>query len=366
MDGGLGLPHQLVVTGQLGGGLLGAAAHPVVKSPILRAHQLGRVGVPAGRGAGDLLEAGRLDRAETAGTRERGGDLEPEDARALRVQVHPEIRQRPRRPGVRLAAGGEEVDEPCPAGGRQLAHHRRVGRDVRVARRAGRGGTFLHGGRREEHQPCARMAPPHLAQQDLVLAPEIREPVRAGEGLVEPVTQHDHVGRPRRQQPLQVLGVALRPPAVAHLVPGPRQAADAQPELGVRQLEPGLEEALLEEPFHHPRAVEKVRGSRAWRGLRRRQRCGRVERGARGERSEQEGETKAEADVHRGKRARGVIGRVSPPGPARGDGRTRRRTGRCPTASSSSRVCPRGGPRSGPRRPRATRRPGTTRTAPAA
>ena len=85
-----------MVTGQLGGGLLGPAAHPVVEGGVLGPHEFGAVGVPAGGGAGDLLEARRLDGAQPAGTRERGGDGEPEDAGALGVEVHAEVRERPR------------------------------------------------------------------------------------------------------------------------------------------------------------------------------------------------------------------------------------------------------------------------------
>jgi hypothetical protein len=165
----------------------------------------------------------------------------------------------PRRLREGLRAGGEEIHKFRPVRGGDLAHGRGVGGDVGTPGGGARIRALVGRRRREQHHASARMQPGDLAQERLVVAPEVGEPGGPGESLVGAETEHDDVGRPGAEQALQVFHVAFRPQAMADLVAGPCEAAHAEPLARMGELKLRLEVARLQQALHHPAAVEQER-----------------------------------------------------------------------------------------------------------
>ena len=101
------------------------------------------------------------------------------------------------------------------------------------------------------------MKPLQLPQKDLPLRLKTAYPFPPGKGFVHPETHHHHLSRPPIDKILQVLGVPLGPPTVAHLIARPGEAPQPQLKFGVRQLHTRLHASLLEEALHKRVSVKQ-------------------------------------------------------------------------------------------------------------
>ena len=161
-------------------------------------------------------------------------------------------RQRHRAFRVGKLARGKEVHEQRAAGLRQLRNHGGIRGDFGVARP----GLRNRDGRKQ-HELRIRMQPGHLAQMRLELRAELAQSGAAREGLIHAVTEHDDIRWPPGQQRLQVFDITLGAQPVTDFIPGPRQAAHAEAQVGMRQLQLRLEVARLQQALDHPAAVKQ-------------------------------------------------------------------------------------------------------------
>ena len=93
---------------------------------------------------------------------------------------------------------------------------------------------------------------------------ECRESIRTAECFVHSITQNKKIGRPLLDEVFHVLGVALQPQAVPHLITGPGKAANLQALVSHGNLHAGFHFPMFKQTFDHGVAIEEQGGIVLW------------------------------------------------------------------------------------------------------